>query len=855
MSTKPKKRKRKKLSSSSSEEEAKKASKDDVTKKHRSSETRHHSSSSSSHDRKMSERSKERRSKTLRSSSSEEEDERASKRDVTKKHTSAERRQHSSRHHRTKSPEIRKRSPRRSSRKSPSREEEDEKASKDGTRNCTSAERRQHSSRHEGCTTKPEKEGICASCSSKDVSQSSRPMREAHYSRDRREAEQKPVSKPVSVFAPKEKKPDVSEKYTIVRVPVLVGRSISILKSLEKKKLLEQQKQNLKDKESQCTGAKTSSSTSIQRPPTSDKHTTSDCDSELSTTKPGSVTSDTPAKSAHTSKKPCPLTAARPLSFKIPKKATLQPLGGFGHRGVSANRSCTRETVKTPKPVQLPKPVQRPEPPEPPEPPELPKPVVSGNNTKQETARPFRSHASSTPQVQCEGQDKSSSLSGQQPTQCSTNTVHRDDQKQVVEELQLARFEKTLEMDVMQSYGELTSMVIDPPEEGNTSTQCKQSLQQELILILDTNILLSHLDYVKKIQTHGLGALGFPVLLIPWVVLQELDYLKMGKSLSGSVAHLASPAISYIYNCLTRQEPRLWGQSMQQAAHSSNGLHAESNDDRVLQCCLQYQGLYPECALILCTNDKNLCSKALLSGVKASSKTDLERESVSSSNGVLASQCIQTSMLLHANAQAPAPIMSQSCTPRTQSQRQSTSNVTHLPVGPIQNDSVWPSKGTPEEEQQRSRELSTCVSELEVCLREALSDVLEVEMKAAYDELWLEIVYIKPPWTLVDILQCLKKHWIAVFGFVAPRTSQQTVSNLIDFFKSEQPMPYRLDIVSPVTPDSLLLLSRCPSGTFLNLQPRGNIWNIKFAIPALNEASNVVHFCTVKLSCGLRALY
>lgn len=61
----------------------------------------------------------------------------------------------------------------------------------------------------------------------------------------------------------------------------------------------------------------------------------------------------------------------------------------------------------------------------------------------------------------------------------------------------------------------------------------------------------------------------FPVILIPWVVLQELDFLKRGKDLSGSVAHLAIPAISYIYNTLKNREPRLWGQSMQQASKSS----------------------------------------------------------------------------------------------------------------------------------------------------------------------------------------------------------------------------------------------------------------------------------------------
>ena len=42
---------------------------------------------------------------------------------------------------------------------------------------------------------------------------------------------------------------------------------------------------------------------------------------------------------------------------------------------------------------------------------------------------------------------------------------------QVVEELHLAR--KKLEVNVMQSYGELTCMDIDPPEEGDTDSYCK----------------------------------------------------------------------------------------------------------------------------------------------------------------------------------------------------------------------------------------------------------------------------------------------------------------------------------------------------------------------------------------------
>lgn len=76
---------------------------------------------------------------------------------------------------------------------------------------------------------------------------------------------------------------------------------------------------------------------------------------------------------------------------------------------------------------------------------------------------------------------------------------------------------------------------------------------------------------------YVLLALGFPLVLIPWVVLQEMDFLKRGKGLSGSVAHLATPAIAYIYNSLKSREPHLWGQSMQQAADSSSECWFKDN--------------------------------------------------------------------------------------------------------------------------------------------------------------------------------------------------------------------------------------------------------------------------------------
>lgn len=44
-----------------------------------------------------------------------------------------------------------------------------------------------------------------------------------------------------------------------------------------------------------------------------------------------------------------------------------------------------------------------------------------------------------------------------------------------------------------------------------------------------------------------------------------------------------------------------------------------------------------------------------------------------------------------------------------------------------------------EDEEKKKWDLSRRVSELEDCLQEVLSDVLEVEMKAAFGDLWLDV--------------------------------------------------------------------------------------------------------------------
>jgi len=68
----------------------------------------------------------------------------------------------------------------------------------------------------------------------------------------------------------------------------------------------------------------------------------------------------------------------------------------------------------------------------------------------------------------------------------------------------------------------------------------------------------------------GVGRLA---LIIPWVVLQELDNLKKGKMLQ-HVRDKAVPAVQFIYMCLKNQDSKLWGQSMQLASQKICNIRA-----------------------------------------------------------------------------------------------------------------------------------------------------------------------------------------------------------------------------------------------------------------------------------------
>ncbi|XP_017591977.1 PREDICTED: transcriptional protein SWT1 isoform X2 [Corvus brachyrhynchos] len=315
---------------------------------------------------------------------------------------------------------------------------------------------------------------------------------------------------------------------------------------------------------------------------------------------------------------------------------------------------------------------------------------------------------------------------------------------QIVEDLHVARVEKRMALSVVQTCGELTSMEIDLPEQDLNISAGAFSSGLSILVVIDTNIMISHLEFVRSLKSEDIPGVDRLALIIPWVVLQELDNLKKGKMLQ-HVRDKAIPAVQFIYKCLKNQDSKLWGQSMQLASQKMYGLSDENNDDRVLQCCLQYQNLFPQALVVLCTDDKNLCSKAIVSEVKAFCKADL------------------VTALQNVNANRPL-----NCE-ELQQPKQDTE------FGKTRGDAGF------------TAQFPNVLPDLERNLGEALSSILETEMKLAFGNLWMEILYLKPPWTLANLLKCYKKHWMAVFGYVVPRSLLSTIECLSKHLCADKP--------------------------------------------------------------------
>ncbi|XP_039269838.2 transcriptional protein SWT1-like [Styela clava] len=310
---------------------------------------------------------------------------------------------------------------------------------------------------------------------------------------------------------------------------------------------------------------------------------------------------------------------------------------------------------------------------------------------------------------------------------------------------------------------EMLDLNISPPQLPNSITSnsddhCIQTDNQKFLtvqsfVILDTNVLLCgvSLNFLKMfVERRMFGEssqkLDKTKLIIPWVVLQELDHHKKNKN-------AARNAISFLNRQFQTNKSIVRGQTIFEAATVIDGFNIENNDDRILQCCFSMKQSSNDDNTVLVTHDKNLMNKAL-------------------ANHII---CINDVKDLHKSI---AKMKNSSASLKSSTEPEMKKIIM---MKNRQDESVSP-------------ESLSILSPLEckdiykkICARalSALTFILEKEMKEAFDDLWLDIILRKPPWTLTDVLHCVRKHWLAVFKVMGvDHILQVHVEKLLDMQRS-----------------------------------------------------------------------
>lgn len=151
---------------------------------------------------------------------------------------------------------------------------------------------------------------------------------------------------------------------------------------------------------------------------------------------------------------------------------------------------------------------------------------------------------------------------------------------------------------------------------------------ENLFVVVDTNIFIDKLQTVINIMHISYADDSQPVIYVPWMVIQELDYFKDGYSLSEKhpvskiIQTRCRKAVKFINECLIAGKQNFKGQPVQRAAETR--LKGHSADDSILSCCVQ---LFSEgFDVILLSSDTNLRNKAMISNIRAFAPIEIMNE-------------------------------------------------------------------------------------------------------------------------------------------------------------------------------------------------------------------------------------
>nr|XP_050861601.1 transcriptional protein SWT1-like isoform X5 [Vespula vulgaris] len=283
------------------------------------------------------------------------------------------------------------------------------------------------------------------------------------------------------------------------------------------------------------------------------------------------------------------------------------------------------------------------------------------------------------------------------------------------------------------------------PMEGNILQFPSLPIQEEkktLYIVVDTNVFLSNLDAIVKAMTTKFAKYDKPILVIPWTVIRELDYLKDDKFGTKSV-HLrmkARKAINFLNSHLSINDPRIVGQTLEDVRNNKERFAIECPDDEILQTCLQIRNAGRTVALL--SYDKNLCNKAMIYDIVALGRDDPLEKIDSINNKNLSFHDIYCQKMQGESSQSFSAF---------------------------------------QEELRYSNEL---FEEVESIIKEFLSVIVSKEMKNLFGENWETYTIVKPPWTVLCVLKCAIKHWIAAISEAFDKQAEHLLKELLEIFRT-----------------------------------------------------------------------
>lgn len=270
----------------------------------------------------------------------------------------------------------------------------------------------------------------------------------------------------------------------------------------------------------------------------------------------------------------------------------------------------------------------------------------------------------------------------------------------------------------------------------------EQQEKKHLYIVVDTNVFLSNIDAVELARETIFKTYDHSVIVVPWTVIRELDYIKddNGKSKSKSLCYKARKAINYINKLFSSKQSCVIGQTPEDVTKNKEKFSVDCPDDEILQTCLQIHDLGKSAVLL--SYDVNLCNKAMIHDIVTLGRND-PIEKIDYLNATNMNQSLSIS--------------------NDEDQERFSLSSTIL-----------------SEELQLSIEM---YEDIKSIIRDFLTMIVSKEMSALYGESWEKYVILKPPWTVVTVLQCAVKHWIAAVSESFRREAEVILKELLQIFK------------------------------------------------------------------------